>query len=81
MLKITKYKKRIRFTQLPEKCTITIYTVTGEKVREIKHDSISDGNEWWDLRSYNNQEVAPGLYIYVIEADNAKKIDKFAIIR
>ena len=77
----TIYKKRIRFTQLPEKCTITIYTVTGEKVREIKHESISDGNEWWDLRSYNNQEVAPGLYIYVIEADNAKKIDKFAIIR
>ena len=77
----TIYKKRVRFTQLPEKCTITIYTVTGEKVREIKHDSISDGNEWWDLRSYNNQEVAPGLYIYVIEADNAKKIDKFAIIR
>jgi len=77
----TIYKKRLRFIRLPEKCTITIYTVTGEKVKEIKHDSLSDGSEWWDLRSYNNQEVAPGLYIYVIEAGNAKKIDKFAIIR
>ena len=77
----TEYKRRLRFTRLPEKCKITIYTVTGEKVREINHDSIFDGSEWWDLRSYNNQEVAPGLYIYVIEADNAKKIDKFAIIR
>jgi hypothetical protein len=77
----TEYKRRLRFTRLPEKCKITIYTVTGEKVREINHDSIFDGSEWWDLRSYNNQEVAPGLYIYVVETDDAKKIDKFAIIR
>ena len=78
----TIYKKRVRFTQLPEKCTITIYTVTGEKVREIKHNSISDGNEWWDLRSYNNQEIAPGLYIYVVETPGGEKlIDKFAVVR
>ena len=70
----------MRFTRLPEQCTITIYTVTGEKVRVIEHRS--GGNEWWDLRSYNNQEVAPGLYFYVAETDGAKpKIDKFAIIR
>ena len=48
---------------------------------EIKHDNLFDGYEVWDLRSYNNQEVAPGLYIYVVESGNAKKIDKFAIIR
>ena len=78
----TEYKKRLRFTQLPEQCTITIYTVTGEKVREIDHESSSDGNEWWDLRSYNNQEVAPGLYIYVVETPSGEKlIDKFAVIR
>ena len=78
----TEYKKRIRFTRLPAKCKITIYTVTGEKVRELNHEDASNGNTWWDLRSYNNQEVAPGLYIYVVETDDGnKKIDKFAIIR
>ena len=53
-----------------------------EKVRELKHNNNTDGNLWWDLRSYNNQEVAPGLYIYVVETPSGdKKIDKFAIVR
>ena len=78
----TQYKKKIRFTRLPEKCTITIFTVTGEKVRELHHDHSTDGNAWWDLRSYNNQEIAPGLYIYVVETPTGeKKIDKFAVVR
>jgi len=76
------YKKRIRFTRLPEKCTITIFTVSGEKVRELDHNNASDGNAWWDLRSYNNQEIAPGLYIYVVDTPGGKsKMGKFAIVR
>ena len=78
----TNYKKRIRFTRLPEKCTITIFTVSGEKVRELDHYNASDGNAWWDLRSYNNQEIAPGLYIYIVETPGGKsKMGKFAIVR
>ena len=43
---------------------------------------VFDGNEWWDLRSANNQEIAPGLYIYHVESNNGKeKIGKFAVIR
>ena len=45
-------------------------------------DNAVDGNEWWNLRSYNNQEVAPGLYIYVVETPGGEKIiDKFAVVR
>ena len=41
-----------------------------------------DGNKWWDLRSANNQEVAPGLYIYHVESNNGEeKIGKFAVVR
>ena len=80
----TIYNKQIRFTRLPAQCTITIYTVTGEKVQEIIHDNEIDGNEWWNLRTYNNQEVAPGLYIYTVETpgpDGDKIVDKFAVVR
>ena len=78
----TEYKKKIRFTRLPNKCTISIYTVSGEKVRVLEHDSMVDGNAWWDLRSYNNQVIAPGLYIYVVETPSGdKKVDKFAVVR
>ena len=66
---------------MPQSCTIKIFTVTGEKIRELNHENDIEGNAWWDLRSYNNQEVAPGLYIYTVEASGNKKIGKFAIVR
>jgi hypothetical protein len=41
-----------------------------------------DGNEWWDLRTINNQEIAPGLYVYVVQAEGTDDfIGKFAIVR
>mgnify|MGYP003328300357 CR=1 FL=1 len=38
-------------------------------------------NEWWDLRSANNQEVAPGLYVFHVKGAGKEKIGKFAVIR
>ena len=50
------------------------------------HDDVEDGSLFWNLRSMNNQEVAPGLYLYTVEdlSDNGtgqKFIGKFAIVR
>ena len=77
----TEYGKKIRFINLPEECTITIYTINGEKVAQIEHYSQSDGNEWWDLRTINNQEAAPGLYLYRAVSTSSEKIGRFAIVR
>ena len=82
----TAYLKKMLFTHLPAQCTINIYTITGEMVTSLTHDDPVDGKEWWDLRSINNQEVSPGLYIYTVEStDNSgkaiKHVGKFAIIR
>ena len=35
----------------------------------------------WNIRSTNNQEVAPGLYIYVVESSGYDHIGKFAVVR
>ncbi len=62
--------RKIRFTNLPTECQISIYTILGEHVTTFQHSQQFDGNAWWNLRTGNNQEgpeVAPGLYIYVIE--------------
>ncbi|NOZ75959.1 MAG: hypothetical protein GXO90_11420 [FCB group bacterium] len=75
------YVRRMRFTHLPETCTITIYTITGEKVNQLKHDDPVDGNEWWNMRTVNNQEIAPGLYFYTVESGSDKFIGKFAVVR
>ena len=78
----TDYLKQIRFTHLPKECNIKIYTVTGEFVFQLEHNSETDGNEYWDLRTINNQEVSPGLYIYVVVIPSGETfVDKFAIVR
>jgi hypothetical protein len=81
----TEYLRKIRFTNLPEKCKITIFTMTGEEVHTLYHESEIDGNEWWDLRTVNNQEIAPGLYLFAVEGkgdlEGKKHIGKFAVIR
>ena len=78
----TSISRKLRFTNLPQECRISIFTVTGELVKVLDHNNQFDGNEWWDLRSANNQEIAPGLYIYHVESNNGEeKIGKFAVIR
>lgn len=77
----TEYLRQIRFTNLPEECKITVFTVTGEKVTTLKHSDPDNGNYFWDMRTVNNQEISPGLYIYVVESGSQKQIGKFAVVR
>lgn len=83
-------RKEVQFHYLPQQCTIRIFTVAGELVRVIEHREGSLGwrgpaVEAWDLRSYNNQEVAFGVYIFHVETDGGgetfSETGKFAIIR
>ncbi len=74
--------KSLHFTHLPDECVIKIFTLTGELVYTILHNDIFSGQEEWNLRSMNRQEVAPGLYVYVVETPNfEKQVGKFAVIR
>jgi len=87
--KESEYIRRIRFTNLPEKCDIEIYTISGEFVAKIEHDNPNSGNAWWDMRTINNQEVSPGLYLYYVKQNNQTvpgsgantTVGKFAVIR
>ena len=77
-------ERRLRFTRLPSECQIRVYTVTGELVTVIDHSDAYDSNEWWNLRSGKNHdgsEIAPGLYIFVVEAEGIEHIGKFAVVR
>ena len=80
--KESEHLRQIRFTNLPSQCTIKIFSLTGEAVSTIEHDNEESGNAWWDMRTINNQEIAPGLYIFHVEApQNDPYIGKFAVIR
>ena len=75
--------RQIRFTHLPQECTIRIYTVNGELVDTIEHNSaLDDGSAEWDLLTKDNLDVAYGIYIYHVEAPGVgAKTGKFAIIK
>ncbi|MCD4693091.1 MAG: hypothetical protein K8R79_09265, partial [Calditrichales bacterium] len=74
--------RKLQFTNLPDKCKIHVFTVAGERVITLEHNSTYDGSEDWDLLTYNRQDTAPGLYVYVVEADNGEKYrGKFVIIK
>jgi len=70
----------VKFNHLPPVCTIKIYTITGDLVVELNHDN---GLAWekWNLLNKYRQEVAPGMYIWVVESEGTKAKGKFAIIR
>ncbi|MEE8437885.1 MAG: hypothetical protein V3S22_06045, partial [Candidatus Neomarinimicrobiota bacterium] len=76
-------ERKIGFINLPEKCTIRIYTTRGYLVRIIEHEStITDGTEFWDLKTKDGMDVAYGLYFFHVDApDIGEKMAKFAIIK
>ena len=75
--------RSLHFTHLPAKCTIRIFTVNGELVQTLEHDSaLADGDEDWDMLSKDRLSISYGLYIYHIEAPGiGETIGKFAVIK
>lgn len=76
-------ERRIFFIHLPQECTIRIYTISGDLVQTLEHcSSMLDGSESWDLISKDGLDIAPGIYIYHIDAPAVgEKVGKFAIIK
>jgi len=69
---------QLKFTYLPDNCTITIYSLGGDLVETIEH---SGGTEAiWDLQNRFGIPVASGIYIYVVNAPGfGEMIGKMAI--
>ncbi len=78
---------RLLIVNLPAFCTLRIYTVTGDLIKEIEHTSGS-ADESWDQVTESNQMVASGVYILQV-ADGVDldgnevpdSIEKFVIVR
>ena len=68
-------ERRIFFMNLPPQCTIRIYTVTGELVQTLTHDStVDDGQEPWDLVSSDGMNVAFGVYLFHVDAPGRRRV-------
>jgi len=77
----SQFGKKLMFTNLPNECEIIIYTVAGDRVQTIQHQN-NQGFEFWDMRTYNDQFIAFGLYVYVVVVpDGQKKVGRFLVIK
>jgi len=68
---------RVKITNLPERCTVKIYTSNGKLVRTFKKDSPETYIDW-DLNNHKRVPVAGGLYLIHVEIpDVGETIIKF----
>jgi hypothetical protein len=76
-------ERRLYFENLPERCTIRIFTLNGDLVQRLEHDGgMANGREFWNLLNRDGFSVAYGIYIAHIEAPGiGETMIKFAIIK
>lgn len=77
--------RRLHFANLPPRCTIRIYSLDGDLIREFEHDKDPSDptsmHDEWDLITRNTQRVVTGIYYWVVEDDKGNtQIGKFVLI-
>lgn len=76
-------ERRIQFINLPQECTITIFTLRGEVVNTLRHEGVgSDGALFWNMQTVDSQDLAYGVYVYHVNAPGiGEHVGKFAVVK
>ena len=87
------WQHRLQFINIPDDATVKIFTLDLDYVAEVKAGESARisadfpaapnyGVAEWNLITRNDQEAAPGIYIFVVESPSAgEKVGKFVIVR
>ena len=75
-------ERRIEFRAIPLNSTIRSYTVRGDLVQTLKQDGSTNGFIAWNLRTKDNLDLAPGLYLFHVDAPGVGTTKgKFAVLK
>ena len=82
---INQLDNRVKITNLPQRATISIFTVSGTLVRKIKKDNNMTFVDW-DLKNDFYIPIASGLYIIHVrgkfwDAGNNEFVEKDKVIK
>ncbi|MCK9559271.1 MAG: hypothetical protein M0R44_02360 [Candidatus Marinimicrobia bacterium] len=70
----------VRFTFLPEECTVKIFDLAGHLVRQFEKADATTPFLDWDLTNHYGATVASGIYIYHVEVPGiGEKVGKMAV--
>jgi hypothetical protein len=67
---------RVKITNLPVQCVITIYNVNGTMIRQFIKDEEKTSVDW-DLKNFAGVPIAGGVYIIHVKADAGEKTIKW----
>jgi len=80
--------RSLHFTHLPPQCSIRIFTLSGELVNTLEHNTVfDDGSFEWNMLTKENLGIAYGVYFYqvepITETQNSFQpvLGKFAVIK
>jgi len=77
--------RKVTFTNIPDTCTISIWSLDGDLVRQLDHAANPLSSEAsvavWNLISRNTQAVKTGIYVYTVESRFGTDIGKLVIIK
>ncbi len=75
------YPRKLWFANLPAQgCRIDVYTIAGDHIVTLNHDTGSE-TCMWDMRNKYDQEIVSGIYYFVVEYQGKMALDKFVVLK
>ncbi len=74
------YERELNFINLPDECTVRIYTLAGDLVKTANHFG-NGGTYTWNMLSDAGLSIASGIYLYHIESKYGDRTGRFAVIK
>jgi hypothetical protein len=71
---------RVQFRNLPAKAEVRIYTVAGDLVRILAHESTVSGAADWDLKNGDGRDVTAGIYMYRVTTPQGFEVRKHLVV-
>jgi len=72
---------KITFASLPSFGRIRVYTASGEKVKEILFVDPNGSKLEWDVTNSDGEDLARGVYLYIVESGDNRKTGKLMVIK
>jgi hypothetical protein len=74
---VNQLDNRVKITNLPQKCTVTIYSANGTIIRQYNKDESKTTIDW-DLKNYAGISIAGGIYLIHIKSEGiGERVIKF----
>jgi hypothetical protein len=63
---VNQLDNRVKITNLPERCTVTIYNISGTRIRQYSKDDASTFIDW-DMKNHAGIPIAGGIYLIHVD--------------